>query len=68
MIYLKLDNSECTSRCFSRADLAAKFIATAVKKGWSVPGIPIKSIGGRFSITIKGFCMYVINVHVCYED
>ncbi len=46
-IYLKIDNTMCTRRCFISAFYAAKFIDLALKNKWE-PGIPISSIGGEY--------------------
>ncbi len=47
-IYVRLDNSKCADRCFQTVEQASTFIMLAVRNGWDM-GIPVASVGGRFS-------------------
>lgn len=51
-IYLKIDNTNCFSRCFDSAETAGKFVAMATRRGWD-PGFRITSIAGNNCLFIQ---------------
>jgi hypothetical protein len=45
-VFLRLDNTQCSDRCFRDARHAAGFIALALRRGWD-PGVQVQSVGGN---------------------
>ena len=44
---MKVDNTNCATRCFTTARSAALFVSAALNKGWSISGFIISSVAGK---------------------